>query len=390
MNHLKEKLNKLFYCIAYLDFTGDCKKEDTYFYRFSKDINKSNLRTMRSMSVFMLIISIFVIACSFTYFGATFLFDIYVPIAIFEILLLGLIQWLLNKNFSSKACTVLTALHLFHMLAFAGYISVYYCKEETALLFAVVLTISSTIFSLPTLLTMSISTLCTTLVIIASYYVKDSYWFESDTLNGISVLIFSFMFGWRINRIRAEEAFARADAQRLNGELKKISVTDPLTGLYNHRSFQENYYEMFRKASAGRLAFGVIMMDLDKFKAYNDQYGHVAGDDCLRLVAESIAKAVPKEAIVCRYGGEEFIALLNHELCFKAADIGEDIRKAVAALEIPHICPSLETKVVTLSLGTYVGVPAKNEQPMNFVDQADKAMYQSKEMGRNRLTVVFR
>ncbi|MEG0020635.1 MAG: hypothetical protein RR728_08815, partial [Oscillospiraceae bacterium] len=199
----------------------------------------------------MLIISIFVIASSFTPFGAKFLFNIYIQIAIFEIALLFLINWLLKKDFPPNVCTTLTALHLFHMLALSGYISVFYCKDETALLFAVVLTISSMIFTLPPMLTMSISTFCTALVIMASYYVKDSYWFESDTLNGISVLLFSFMFGWQVNRIRAEEAFARADAQRLNGELKKISITDQLTGLYNHRSFQENYYEMFRRASTG-------------------------------------------------------------------------------------------------------------------------------------------
>ncbi|MEG0429730.1 MAG: diguanylate cyclase, partial [Hydrogenoanaerobacterium sp.] len=265
----------------------------------------------------------------------------------------------------------------------------FYCKNETALLFAVVLTISSMIFTLPTMLTMSVSTLCTVLVIVASYYVKDSYWFESDTLNGISVLLFSFMFGWQVNEIRAEEAFARADSQRLNGELKKISITDPLTGLYNHRSFQDNYYEMFRRASTGGLPMGVIMMDLDKFKSFNDKYGHVAGDDCLRRVAAAIAASVPAGVIVCRYGGEEFIALLNEELCYKAADIGEDIRRAVAALKIPHICVSLEAKVVTLSLGAYVGVTVKNEEPMSFVDRADKAMYQSKVAGRNRLTVTF-
>ncbi|MEG0272568.1 MAG: diguanylate cyclase [Hydrogenoanaerobacterium sp.] len=386
---MKEKLKKIFYRLAYLDLTGGCKKEDTYFYRFAHEIGQSNLRTMQSMSVFMLIISIFVIASSFTYFGEKYLLRIYIPIAILEIALLFLIHWLLQKNFSSKACTVLTTVHLLHMLIISGYIGVFYCKNETALLFAVVLTISSMIFTLPTMLTMSVSTLCTVLVIIASYYVKDSYWFESDTLNGISVLLFSFMFGWQVNEIRAEEAFARADSQRLNGELKKISITDPLTGLYNHRSFQDNYYEMFRRASTGGLPMGVIMMDLDKFKSFNDKYGHVAGDDCLRRVAAAIAASVPAGVIVCRYGGEEFIALLNEELCYKAADIGEDIRRAVAALKIPHICVSLEAKVVTLSLGAYVGVTVKNEEPMSFVDRADKAMYQSKVAGRNRLTVTF-
>ncbi|MEG1578671.1 MAG: diguanylate cyclase, partial [Oscillospiraceae bacterium] len=171
--------------------------------------------------------------------------------------------------------------------------------------------------------------------------------------------------------------------------LKKMSITDQLTGLYNHRSFQENYYEMYRRASTEGLPLGVIMMDLDKFKTFNDRYGHVTGDDCLRRVAAAIAASVPDGAIVCRYGGEEFIALLNEDLCYKAADIGEDIRRAVAALEIPHAHAASKLNVVTLSLGAYVGVPGKNEPPMDFVARADKAMYQSKEAGRNRSTVTF-
>ncbi|MEG0841520.1 MAG: diguanylate cyclase, partial [Erysipelotrichaceae bacterium] len=73
----------------------------------------------------------------------------------------------------------------------------------------------------------------------------------------------------------------------------------------------------------------------------------------------------------------------------KAADIGENIRRAVVALKIPHDFAALEVKMVTLSIGAYVGVPVKNEQPMNFVERADKAMYQSKEAGRNRSTVTF-
>ncbi|MEG0486057.1 MAG: hypothetical protein RR576_11490, partial [Oscillospiraceae bacterium] len=170
---MKEKFKKLFFRLAYLDFTGTCKKEDTYFYRFSKEIGKSNLRTMQSMSIFMLIISIFIIAVSFTYFGAANLRKIYSLIIIIEIAILVLIRWAMKKVFPDKLCTVLATAHLLHMLIISGYISVFYCKDETALIFAVVLTISCILFTLPPILNMSISTLCTFLVIIASYYVKD-------------------------------------------------------------------------------------------------------------------------------------------------------------------------------------------------------------------------
>lgn len=383
------KLKKRFFRWVYLDYTGNCIKEETYFYRFSQKIGQSNLLMMRSMSAFMLVISLFVIVSTFTYFGESSLRWVYIPIVLFEIGVLILFRWLVRKEVSSRLSSVLTALHLLHMLAFAGYIGVVYCKDETALIFMVVLTISSMIYTLPTIVSMSISTFCTVAMVVASYLYKDSYWFESDILNGASVLIFSIMFGWRINRIRAEEAFARADVLRLNTELKKISITDPLTGLNNHRIFQDSYYEMFRRASALGLPFGVIMMDLDKFKSYNDNYGHVAGDDCLKRVAGAIAGAVPKEAIACRYGGEEFVVLLDESICMEAAAIGEEIHHAVAALKIPHAYSGLQIDVVTLSLGAYMGIPVNGEQPMSFVERADQAMYQSKEQGRNRLTVSF-
>lgn len=273
---MRQRLEKLFYRWAYLDILGTCKKEDTYFYRFSQQIGRSNLLMMRSMSIFMLIISLFVIASTFTYLETESLRRVYVPIVIFEIALLCLIQMLSKKTFSSKTYTIFTALHLFHMLTIGSYIGVVYCYNETALIFVVVLTISSVIFTLPTMVSMGVATVSTIIMIIASYYIKERYWFESDTLNGISVLFFSVLFGFKINEIRAAE------------------------------------------------------------------------------------------------------------------DIGEKIRSAVMALGIPHVYSALGTNVVTLSLGAYVGVPMKDEQPMDFVEQADKAMYQSKEEGRNRLTVMFR
>ncbi|MEG2149459.1 MAG: hypothetical protein RRY24_08565, partial [Clostridiales bacterium] len=106
---MKAKIKDLFYRLAYLDCTGACKKADTYFYRFSREIGQNNLRMMRSMSVFMLVISFFVIASSFTHIGTRYLFHIYIGIIFFEIAVLVLIQWLLQKDFSPKICTVLTA-----------------------------------------------------------------------------------------------------------------------------------------------------------------------------------------------------------------------------------------------------------------------------------------
>lgn len=384
---MKNKLTKLFYRWAYLNSKGVIKKEDTYFYRFSEEIGQSNLRMIRSMSIFMIVISFFVIASTFTYYVEESLRNIYVFIIVLEIILVVFIQHLHRHTLSSKSAFIITSFHLFHMLLLGSYIGVVYCREETALIFIVILTISSMIYTLPSMHTMAISTISTIIMLIASYYYKDSYWFESDALNSIAVLIFSILFGWRVNQIRAEEAFARSDVLRLNKELKMMSLTDPLTNLNNHRSFQDHYYEMFRSACNQHSEIGIIMMDLDKFKSFNDHYGHVAGDVCLSSVGAAIASAVPKKAIVCRYGGEEFIVLLDEKLCSEIATIGETIRKSVEDLKIPHIYSTSSSTVVTLSLGAYVGKPVNTDQPMQFIKQADIALYQSKEKGRNCLSI---
>lgn len=335
----------------------------------------------------MLVISLFVIASTFTYYVEASLRSIYCFIILIELIMLTFIQYLYKRTLSFKAALILTCFHLFHMLAFGGYIGVIYCREETALVFIVILTISSMIYTLPSMLTMGISAITTIVMLIASYYYKDSYWFESDTLNCIAVFIFSMLFGWKINQIRAEEAFARSDVLRLNEELKKVSLTDPLTKLDNHRSFQNHYHEMFRRACDQQLEIGIIMIDLDKFKSFNDHYGHVAGDACLCRVINAIAMGVPNNAIVCRYGGEEFVVLLDETLTGQITTIGETIRTSVETLNIPNTYAMLSSTVVTLSLGAFVGKPAITDQPMQFIEQADIALYQSKENGRNCLSV---
>ena len=88
-------------------------------------------------------------------------------------------------------------------------------------------------------------------------------------INCVGVLILSMLLGWRVNKIRAEEAFARLRSLELNRELERISVTDQLTGLPNHWSFQNDYYKMFEEARSAGKRIGVIMMDVDKFKSYN-------------------------------------------------------------------------------------------------------------------------
>jgi len=129
----------------------------------------------------------------------------------------------------------------------------------------------------------------------------------------------------------------------------------------------------------------VLMIDVDRFKRYNDIYGHIEGDKCLQLVSDTLKNSLQKPRyIVARYGGEEFIALLPETSLEEATNISENIRRTVENLKIEHK-GSKDHGVVTIS----IGVAIKSEQDTlssdRFIDRADKALYRAKEGGRNRV-----
>lgn len=142
---------------------------------------------------------------------------------------------------------------------------------------------------------------------------------------------------------------------------------------------------MFEDAKASGTRLGVIIIDLDKFKAYNDNYGHVNGDKCLLAVSNMFATNVSDNVKVYRYGGEEFIALIKDAGCDTANNIATAFKRGLEGLAIPHAYSEISS-IVTISMGLYIGVPTSEHKPMEFVDYADKALYHSKRTGSNKLT----
>lgn len=124
----------------------------------------------------------------------------------------------------------------------------------------------------------------------------------------------------------------------------------------------------------------------EKFKSYNDNYGHIEGDKCLAIVASAFAGYTREGMKAYRYGGEKFIVLLNDSLCDCVAEIADELRRAVEELAIPHMFSEVG-KIVTVSVGAYAGIPGDGDKAMRFVDCADKAMYCSKQKGRNQMTI---
>lgn len=161
---------------------------------------------------------------------------------------------------------------------------------------------------------------------------------------------------------------------------------DELTGLYNRRYFNEFIIKEWENAKVNSENFSLIIFDIDHYKKFNDTYGHLAGDDCLKSISHCLQDLnLPPRNFVARYGGEEFCVLLLQRTEQEAVAIAEEIRKAVLGLKIPHrTSPTNEN--VTVSLGVSTIIPTGELQPNDIISMADTALYQSKHNGRNQVT----
>ncbi|WKE67075.1 GGDEF domain-containing protein [Gallaecimonas kandeliae] len=169
-----------------------------------------------------------------------------------------------------------------------------------------------------------------------------------------------------------------------NESLAKLSNLDGLTKVANRRHFNHFIHQTWRHCQQHKLPLSVIICDIDHFKQYNDHYGHLAGDDCLIKVARTLAQSVRKDdSLVARYGGEEFAVVLPGVYMEEALTIAERIRSNVEELAVPHhLSPPA---VVTLSLGVAAVIPSKTLTQREFLQSADKALYQAKQGGRNQV-----
>ncbi|MBT9455896.1 MAG: diguanylate cyclase [Burkholderiaceae bacterium] len=170
-----------------------------------------------------------------------------------------------------------------------------------------------------------------------------------------------------------------------NAQLATLSFTDGLTRLPNRRRFDETLEAEFARHRRSGTQLSLIMLDIDHFKAFNDTYGHVAGDECLRAVGGAIAKLVNRSSdLAARFGGEEFAVILPETEAPGAAQLAERLRAGIEALQIPH-ANSLVAPVVTVSLGVVTVLPAKLSNPLEALSLADALLYQAKSGGRNRV-----
>ena len=176
-------------------------------------------------------------------------------------------------------------------------------------------------------------------------------------------------------------------AEKANRELRRLATLDGLTQLANRRWFDEYLSLEWRRMAREKRSLSLILCDVDFFKSYNDEYGHQAGDACLKQVAQAMSPVLKRPAdLVARYGGEEFVAILPNTKAEGAVQVAEAIRGEVRQLKIAHVSSNV-SQYVTVSLGVSSIVPTQEFSSESLIVAADEALYEAKRQGRDRVVM---
>jgi len=171
----------------------------------------------------------------------------------------------------------------------------------------------------------------------------------------------------------------------LQKELEELSFKDALTGVYNRRMFDSVMEVEWANAKRNHQPLSLLMLDIDYFKQYNDHYGHIHGDECLKRVAKALSNVGTRSRdFFARFGGEEFIVVLPETDATAANMIAERCRSLIFKAQIPHE-KSLVSQILTVSIGVSTIIPAHSDQAIDLIAKVDRQLYQAKEKGRNRI-----
>ncbi|MBN2432647.1 MAG: diguanylate cyclase [Acidobacteria bacterium] len=218
-----------------------------------------------------------------------------------------------------------------------------------------------------------------------------TWWFRALlTLLGLGLVYLAYQTRMRGLRRRERELRDLVDERTVqleeaNQRLQKLADSDGLTGIANHRYFYEALHLEWRRALRTNEPLSLAMADIDCFKVYNDTFGHQAGDNCLKRVADTLS-GIPQRTgdLVARYGGEEFAVLLASADANGARQVAETLRQKIEGLGIDHP-DSFISDFVTISIGVASVLPNAAISPSDLVRAADEALYQAKQSGRNRV-----
>jgi len=219
-----------------------------------------------------------------------------------------------------------------------------------------------------------------------------SYYLAIMSIVAFGCVFANYQSEYQLRQAYLQELLLLAEKEKLEAaqaDLYRLSVLDSLTGLYNRRYFNETFARIWRDAYATQQSVALLFIDVDRFKSYNDTYGHQAGDRCLRSVADVLQRLQRRAGdLTARYGGEEFVIALPGMDLDGTVIYAENLRKQVVQLAIPNNTRSGRARFVTVSIGVSVTVPSTNIQSADLIRQADQALYDAKEQGRNKVCVA--
>ena len=206
----------------------------------------------------------------------------------------------------------------------------------------------------------------------------------------ISFVLFTLYIAFYIHFLSKRTTIAQKIAEErslkineVNKKLELLSRLDGLTGIANRRCMDNFFKREWRLAMRNKTSLSFVIIDIDFFKLYNDNYGHPQGDDCLKKVAKQLESTLKRPTdFIARYGGEEFSLILPNTT--KVAEIAENCRRSIESLNILHEHSSV-AQVVTISIGICTVIPTKNMSSRKLIETADNALYLAKDKGRNRV-----
>lgn len=174
--------------------------------------------------------------------------------------------------------------------------------------------------------------------------------------------------------------------EKSKATLENLIIHDPLTGVYNRRYFEDQFYSFWEFIAESKGHLAVMFVDIDYFKRFNDTYGHIAGDEALKKVAASLNASLRRISdFVARYGGEEFIVLAAEMSENQASSFAQYLCLKIRELEIPHATSPMGFLTISCGLACYK--PETNKKPKQLLQHADLALYKAKEMGRNQSAI---
>ena len=201
-------------------------------------------------------------------------------------------------------------------------------------------------------------------------------------------LLDSLIYRYRSELLADRLQIANNRLSATNQELQRISTVDELTGVYNRRYFNQRFVEVWADHLREQHSLAALMIDVDHFKTYNDHFGHLQGDNCLKKIAKEIVGVIrrPRD-FVARFGGEEFIMLLPNTDIQGAEEIAARIHSCVHRLAMPHTRDD-DIDIVTVSIGGAAVIPSQEYTSDHFLSTIDQALYAAKNSGRNRSTFL--